>query len=168
MIFEWVPPILVYYIQFILWISSCTAVLGRSFSSFSFDCCVFWVSALWGILRSIQAVGLQKEPAEHLTGKLGLHGVPVKVLRCSWGYPLRRNWTKLKEIMIMKICIKMRLAMLTCYESSSLEERQWSETCLEIEQGRGPIRLRSRKSIKHESGPGHCLQKIIGKSKTIK
>ena len=30
MIFEWVPPILVYYIQFILWISSCTAVLGRS------------------------------------------------------------------------------------------------------------------------------------------
>merc|ERR1712029_517255 len=91
---EWVPPILVYYIQFILWISSCTAVLGRSFS-FSFDCCLFfWVSALWGILRSIQAVGLQKEPAEHLTGTLGLHDVPVKVFGCSWGYPLLRNWTK--------------------------------------------------------------------------
>ena len=36
--------------------------------------------------------------------------------------------------------------MLTCYESSSFEERQWSETCLEIEQGRGPIRSRSSKA----------------------
>ena len=33
----------------------------------------------------------------------------------------------------------MGFEMLTCYESSSFEERQWSETCSEIEQGRGPI-----------------------------
>ena len=88
-------------------------------------------------------------------------------VRVQLGVPFAAKLDKAKEIMIMKmkICIKMRLDMLTCYESSSFEERQWSETCLEIEQGRGPIRLRSRKSIKHESGPGHCLQKIIAKAK---
>ena len=54
----------------------------------------------------------------------------------------------------------MRLDLLTCYESSSFEERQWSETCLKIEQGLGPIRL--PQSIKHESGPGQCMSKIFG------